>query len=475
MKWLDNFKYFNRVKKVNTCCQWILVGMLLFGFQITLSYLHFRFDFSTHHNHALQEISKAFLKTLNAPVKLFVIIKNREQPDHELLRKIRSLGYTLRNELVGNRSQFEYQEVDVLKDPKLYLSLKGKYKIDINSGILLVLSEDCTTITLEELMQNKLFVGEAVIINALAQLASPVKNFYWLTGHGELDGRDNHPANGGSIAHQIFKKMRCDIHFLEFGNVIPEDADGIIIFGPKIPFLPQECTALKQYLSKRHGHIFLCLQPLYEHELNDFLKSLGVTCDSEIVLDSSTDLLNGSGDLLIRRFNPHPLTQPLIDRNIGLVFGLTTRFILKQDTPFLAPCILSSETSWVKNKQNITHLKFNSDSDPVGPHTLGLCYNNLGDDKYYLNLHPNKVVMIGCSEWLNNAHIHLLGNSLLLQSIYHYFENTALLPPHNVITNDIAEKLVISQQTFLTLVLNFLVLPFIFFTVGIVVIVLRKE
>ena len=179
MKWLDNFKYFNRVKKINICCQWILVGMLLFGFQITLSYLHFRFDFSTHHNHALQEISKAFLKTLNAPVKLFVIIKNREQPDHELLRKIRSLGYTLRNELVGNRSQFEYQEVDVLKDPKLYLSLKGKYKIDINSGILLVLSEDCTTITLQELMQNKLFVGESVIINALAQLASPVKNFYW--------------------------------------------------------------------------------------------------------------------------------------------------------------------------------------------------------------------------------------------------------------------------------------------------------
>ncbi len=475
MRWLDNFKYFNRVKKANTGVQWLLIGLLVLGVQVLLSYTSFRFDFSANHVHELQGVSKAFLKTLKSPIKLFVFIKNREQPKPELLRKLRALAHNLKNEFRGNRSLFEYREVDVLRDPKLLLSLRGQYKTEITSGVLLALAEDCAAIPFEELEQDKVFIGESVLINTLAQLASPAKNIYWIIGHGELDGRENHPENGGSIVHQIFQQMHCNVNFLELGNAIPEDADMVVILGPKLPFLPQECSELRQYLQKRHGHVLLCLQPVYEHGLEDFLKSLGVTCDSEVVLDSSSDLLNNSGNLLIRRFNPHPINQPLIDRNVGLVFGLTTRLIADESATSLTACILSSETSWVKNKQNLINIRYNAGSDPLGPHTLCLCYNNLGDDNYHLNLHPDKAVIVGCSEWLDNAHINLLGNRLFLQSIYRYFENTAILPPYEVVQNGMPEKLVIPQQTFLTLILNFLVLPFIFFIVGFVVIILRKE
>lgn len=475
MKWLDNFKYFNRVRKANVGVQWLLIGMLILGFQILLSYIHFRFDFSANHVHELQDVSKAFLKTLNAPIKMFVFIKNREEPDPELLRKIRSLAHNLTDEFRGNRSMFQYREVDVLREPKLFLSLKGQYKTEITTGILLTLSENSTVVTFDELKQGKIFIGESVLINMLAQLASPAKNIYWITGHGELNGRDNHPENGGSIAHQIFQQMHCNVNFLELGNAIPEDADVVVVFGPKLPFLPQECAELKQYLLKRHGHVLLCLQPMYDHGLDDFLKSLGVVCDAEVVLDSSSDLLNGSGNLLIRRFNPHPLTQPLIDRNVGLIFGLTTRLIPDINATSLTTCVLSSETSWTKNKQNLSNIRYNSGSDPLGPHALCLCYNNLGDDNFHLNLHPDKAIIVGCSEWLDNAHINLLGNRLFLQSIYRYFENTAILPPHKAILSGLPMKLIIPQQTFLTLILNFLVLPFIFFIVGFVVIILRKE
>lgn len=475
MKLLDNFKYFNRVKKANTGLQWLLIGLLILGFQVLLSYISFRFDFSVNHAHDLQDVSKAFLKTLRSPIKLFVLVKNHEQPNPDLLRKLRSLAHNLKNEFRGNRSLFEYREVDVLRDPKLFLSLKGQYKTEITSGVLLVLDENCTTISFEDLQQGKSFIGESVLINTLAQLASPAKNVYWITGHGELDGRENHPENGGSIAHQMLQQMHCNVHFLELGNVIPEDADMVVILGPKLPFLPQECSELKQYLLKRHGHILLCLQPIYDHGLDDFLKSLGVACDSEIVLDSSSDLLNGSGNLLIRRFNPHPINQILIDRNVGLVFGLTTRLIQDPNVTSLMPCILSSETSWTKSKQNLVNIRYNAGSDPLGPHTLCLCYNNLGDDNYHLNLHPDKAVIVGCSEWLDNAHINLLGNRLFLQSVYRYFENSAILPPHEAVQTGALERLVIPQQTFLTLILNFLILPFIFFIVGFVVIILRKE
>lgn len=475
MKLLDNFKYFNRIKKAHTCVQWLLIGMLILGLQIILSYVNFRFDFSANHMHQLQPVSKAFLQTLKSPIKMFVFIKNHEEPGQDLLRKIRSLSYNFQNEFRGRASFFEYQEVDILRNPKLFLSLREQYKTDINSGILLVLSEDNTSIAFNELEHHKTFIGEFALINALAQLASPAKNIYWIVGHGELDGRDNHPEKGGSVAHQVFKQMHCNVNFLNLGNAIPENADAVVVLGPQIPFLPQECNELKKYLFERHGHVLLCLQPVYDHGLNDFLKSLGALCDSEIVLDSSPDLLNGSGNLLIRRFNPHPLTQPLIDKNIGLVFGLTTRLISDPGASFLSPCILSSETSWTKNKQSLHNILFDPNNDPVGPHVLCLCYNNLGDDRYHLNLHPDKAVIVGCSEWLDNAHIHLLGNRLLLQSIYRYFENTAVLPPHETQNCDLPEKLVLAQSTFLTLILNFSILPFIFFIAGIVVVILRKE
>ena len=475
MKLLDNFKYFNRIKKAHTCVQWLLIGMLIFGLQVILAYVSFRFDFSANHVHQLQPVSKAFLQSLKSPIKLFVFVKNHEEPKPELLRKIRSLAYNFQNEFRGRTSFFEYQEVDVLRNPKLFLSLREQYKTDISSGILLVLSEENTSIAFSELEHNKSFVGESALIRSLAQLASPAKNIYWIVGHGELDGCDNHPEKGGSVAHQVLKQMHCNVEFLNLGNAIPEDADAVVVFGPKIPFLPQECTELKKYLFERHGHVLLCLQPVYEHGLNDFLKSLGAFCDSEIVLDSSPDLLNGSGNLLIRRFNPHPLTQPLIDRNIGLVFGLTTRLVPDTNASFLSSCILSSETSWTKSKQNLNNILFDSNNDPVGPHVLCLCYNNLGDDRYHLNLHPDKAVIVGCSEWLDNAHIHLLGNRFLLQSIYRYFENTTVLPPYTTSQNSMPEKLVLSQSTFLTLILNFSLLPFIFFIAGIIVVILRKE
>ena len=91
MKLLDNFKYFNRIKKAHTCVQWLLIGMLILGLQIILSYVNFRFDFSANHMHQLQPVSKAFLQTLKSPIKMFVFIKNHEEPGHDLLRKIRSL------------------------------------------------------------------------------------------------------------------------------------------------------------------------------------------------------------------------------------------------------------------------------------------------------------------------------------------------------------------------------------------------
>ena len=90
MKLLDNFKYFNRVKKANTGLQWLLLGLLILGFQVLLSYINFRFDFSANHAHELQDVSKAFLQTLKTPIKLFVLVKSREQPTPELLRKLRS-------------------------------------------------------------------------------------------------------------------------------------------------------------------------------------------------------------------------------------------------------------------------------------------------------------------------------------------------------------------------------------------------
>lgn len=200
---------------------------------------------------------------------------------------------------------------------------------------------------------------------------------------------------------------------------------------------------------------------------------MGLECKSDLVLDTGTELLSNTGDLLMRRYNSNEITQPLIDRNQGLVFGLTTALISDSNT--LTPSVLSSETSWAKPATDLKEIEYNPQTDVKGPHGLCYSYSTFDNKSYYLNLPQGKSVVVGCTDWLDNAHINMLGNRLFLQSIQKFLVNENFISPFKLEQEVLPEKLLIPQQAFFSLVLYFLILPFIFFILGVVTVFIRRK
>lgn len=473
MKLLDNFKYFNRVRIANGCVQIVLLIMLLFGLQLTLTHCHLRFDFSKNRKHTLHAETNAFLKTLSQPVKIFLLSDGHEE-ETNFESYFKDLMRTLQAAFIDLNSSFSFRMVHSLKMPQEVLWLKEKYGFSETEGVLVVLGERSKFLTKEEFFHEEYFIGESKLLTTLTQLSNPQKILYWCTGHGELDGKNVHLERGGSSVCQLFQQLNFEVKYIDDCLTIPEDANMLFICGPQLPFLTQECDSLKEFLLKRNGHILVGLHPIYEHGLNPLLESLGLYCDGSLLLDESKDFVSTKGNLIVRRFKPNVLTQSIVNKNVGLLFGLTTVFQELKKDERCEHCAFSSETSWAKQSETFKDLSFNPSRDIKGPHILCSLYTSVKNNDFNLKLPLGKGVFVACADWLDNAHINSLGNKPFLMQICRYLENEVHMPQFTV-EMEAPLKLALSQQKFLLLTLNFLILPFIFFIIGLMTSVLRKE
>ena len=473
MKLLDNFKYFNRVRIANGCVQVFLLVTLLFGLQLTLTHCHLRFDFSKNRNHTLHAETNAFLKTLSQPVKIFLLSDGREETE-KFEVYFKDLMRTLQAAFIDLNSSFSFRTLHSLKMPQEVLWLKEKYGFSETEGVLVVLGERNKFLAKEEFFHEEYFVGESKLLMILTQLSNPQKILYWCTGHGELDGKNVHLERGGSSVCQLFQQLNFEVKYIDDCLTIPEDANMLFICGPQLPFLPQECDRLKEFLLKRNGHLLVGLHPIYEHGLNPLLESVGLYCDGSLLLDESKDFVSTNGSLIVRRFKPNVLTQPIVNKNVGLLFGLTTTLQALKTDERCEHCAFSSETSWAKQSDTFKDLSFNPSRDIKGPHILCSQYASVKNNDFNLKLPLGNGVFVACADWLDNAHIHSLGNKPFLMQICRYLENEVYTPQFTV-EMEAPLKIALSQQKFLLLTLNFLILPFIFFIIGLMTSVLRKE
>ena len=473
MKFLDDFKYFNRVKRLNGCLQTLLIILLIFGIHTLLPFGTLRFDFSDSHLNSLHAETKAFLQSLKGTVEIF-LLQDAQQLQPEFLHEFKRFMHAVSAEFKAGRSSFEFNRIDTLKNPHMLLQLQKKYDMEDYCGVLISVNGRSVCVPFSHFYKDKTFIGETCLLSTLIKLTAKPKKICWVLGHGEMNPKDMHPVKGGSLAYKEFRRWNMDVQLLDTCNDLPADTNWVVVFGPQLAFLPQECAQLKEFINNRNGNVLVCLHPLYEHGLDEFLGTFGIRCDGELLLDNSKDFLSNDGNLIIRRFNKHVITQPLIDKSLGLVFGLSSVLKLKE-SECLTPCLLSSETSWIRDSQNLDNLLFNAKTDLTGPYVLGAAYVSYKSDTFNLNLPKSKMVVVACSDWLDNAHFHLLGNQTFLQACCQFFENdNSWLPTVDVHVNQ-SPKIVITQQKFFLLALNFMLLPFVFFIGGIIAIVLRKE
>ena len=162
--------------------------------------------------------------------------------------------------------------------------------------------------------------GEQELTNALIKVVQGRQpKVYFTQGHGEKDTTSSERGGYNGINTALTSdNFVVDKLVLAQQTSVPNDADVLIIAGPKTDFLAPEIELLKAYLA-RGGKILLMLDPVLKADapqptaLQALLKDWGIEADNDIVLDVS-----GAGRLALgtdesvpvaASYPTHPITQ----------------------------------------------------------------------------------------------------------------------------------------------------------------------
>ena len=324
----DSFRTARWVRTLNLVLQAVLFITLFGGLNYLARNHSLRYDLTQQRRYSLSPETLAYLRTLANPVRIVVTLTSTsDNPDvPQAYRDISALlrEYTYATEGSPNR-QVTVEYLDVYKNRR-EADLLG---IDQPDTIVLICGDRRRTIPLGEIYQLKgkvktAFRGEQAFTAAILEVSSPGrKKIYFLTGHGELNPEDVDPVRGLSLLRDELRARNFEVARLELSSAakIPSDAALLVAVAPQGRYTPAEEEQLRQYLGPGAGRMILLLEPELPFGLSNLLLDWGILVDDDVVYDTGAENVTEEGDLIVRFFWPHPITQALIDRQIPLRIG----------------------------------------------------------------------------------------------------------------------------------------------------------
>lgn len=444
---LDDFKVFNRQRRIHTLAQVALLLLLIVGCLTLIPHaqqVHIRFNVQQ----PLRSKANTVLNNLNEPVELY-LFTDLTQPTEAFRVAFRAFASQLKSVL---KEQLSCKVLHTLWDKQIIRQLKEQYHCATEAGILLITHQRAQFLPINTFYkQGYLLPLAPVILNSIQTLLTPKQKALWLVGHQEIDGQSTHPLTGGSVACQLLKQMNYDIQFANTCETgIPNTIDLLLIFGPQQALLPNEITAIQQFI-QRQKSVCICLSPA--NTLQDLLAMFHIRCESSLLNEQQVVL--GAHE-----FVHHPLTQPLIDAKSRLLFGTTLPLSPTDDHPQLQAFIYRTNP----NKQLP-----NGQTQPSQRTVIGYGSNEVSS----VVARQGKVIVLGCADWLSNQYINYLNNTLFLQRIGHYFSDTPPLSIPEESTNE--NSISLNPQLFPYYTLYYLIAPLIACLLGVTIFIVRKR
>ncbi|MCC6415070.1 MAG: GldG family protein [Opitutaceae bacterium] len=325
----DSFRTARLIRTGNLVLQ-ALLFLTLFGGLNYLARNHaWRFDLTAHRRYSLSPETRSYLQTLQRPVRIVVTLTENDDNDAvaQAYRDLRGLlrEYSNATEASGN-GRVNVEFLDVYRQRRE----ADQLGIDQPNIVLLICGEQRQQVSLGELYgvkdrEKTDFRGEQAITAAILSVSNPTrKKIYFLTGHGELRPDDVDPARGLSALNDELRLRNFAVDYLQISTerAVPQDAALVIAAAPQGRYDAFEQEQLRDYLNKRQGRLILLLAPGVAHGLDDLLYDWGVLVDDVVIYDTDPASFADNGDLIIRYFQPHPITQTLLDYKIPLRLGL---------------------------------------------------------------------------------------------------------------------------------------------------------
>ena len=320
---IDSFRAARWIRTLNLALQAVLFMTLVGGLNYLAKSHAWRKDLTRYRRFSLSAETLAYLRDLPLPVHIVVTSSAQTEDDPEIKGLLSEYAYATEGN-PGGRISVEY--IDLYEDRRK----TEKYGVD-KAGLVLLMCGDRRRVLTPDLMfrwENKVrkdFVGEQAVTAAILDVSNPDrKKIYFLVGHGELRPDDVDPAHGLSMARDELIQRNYDVGTLELAATrkIPADTSLLVSAWPREPFTPYEQELLRQYMGAGAGRLILFLAPFAQSGLKDLLiDDWGVLVDDDLILDPASDSMTEEGDLIIRAYSQHPITQALVDYKEVLTLG----------------------------------------------------------------------------------------------------------------------------------------------------------
>lgn len=436
----------------------ILVGISLLVYRFP-----WRLDLTEGKKNSISSQTQKILKTINQDVWIRAFFQEGNPAKKKAQALFEIYGYT--------NPRIHYQFIDPDRQP----SLAQQYGVR-NYGALILESGEKT--------QSVAVADEEGITNGLLRLMqTKAKKVVFLSGHGEKSVEDSQKA-GYSMAKGLLTKENYQVEErnLLAGGGFDAEVRLLVIAGPKKPFFPEEIEDLKKYC-QAGGRVILLLEPYQDSGLKEWLASLGVTLNDDIVIDKLSRVYGG--DYLIPMagsYGRHPIT----DQFTVATFFPTARSINIFPSPpsgvSAEILVRSSSGSWSElNRKDMEKGKasFDPGQEQKGPLPLAVLVNFSSPGKMAERNEPKEkekkspkgqIVLFGDSDFASNGYFNLSGNGdLFLNTVNYLTEEEALIAIRPAKTAQVRPLTLSSSQAMVLFWVPLVLMPLMVIGAGILV------
>lgn len=473
-KW-DSYQFANRLKLGNYWIQVILILSLLTGFNY-LAMRHFlRIDLTENHRYALSPETRAYLRELDRPVRIYVTIpQNSPRQDEQVLYRytsqlLQEYVYQSRGE---NGFLIDLEYIDIFTDLAKANSLAREFGLNQANTLLVVAGNRQRVIRPDEIltfseMKPVAFKGEATITSAIMEVTQEQSpTVYFLQGHQESIPEDTAPRTGLSQITGELQLRNFEIRQLDLTAVtsVPEDAALLVIADPKGPLLTSELDKIRVWMNDHAGNVMIWIRPGVQTNLFPLISEWGIRLSDQVVIETDPGFKEAKGTLLVRNFAEHPITDSLIANQTFLLTSWSRPVFPVPPEPAderlsFVPIFATSAKSWSESTYRTGEVpEFNPETDIAGPVPIAVAAERKASSQLGIKVPGGRIAVFGSPDLFTNQNIASLGNVTLFFNTINWMlerDNFLIIPPRPIESY----QLVISRDQLNKVGLLFLAVP----------------
>lgn len=426
MPGLDDFKNLRRIRFFNRILQVAFSLTLVAGLNFLAARYYHRVDLTVDQQFSLSPETMAYLKRMREPVQVFITYTPEANQDFFNFVKTLLTTYESNSRRQGE-AMIQVEYIDLYQQQRRAQELVNLYDIQEENSIVVASGNRQVVIDrteLFEMSQGEItgFRGEEIFTSAILEVSNPEKpRIYFTIGHGEKRLNNVDPRLGLSALADYLEDKNFELTPIDLTQTpeIPEDASLLVIAGQQSALLPQEVEKLRSYLSEQNGRLLILLDPFREHGMEDLFFEWGILAENLLVIDRDPNAVAAGGDLVIRRFVEHPVTQFLIDYRLFTLWGSTRSVRPDPGAPLderltVTPLLASSDLSWAERTPSANDpASFDPKVDIQGPVPVAVAAERRVGESLGIELAGGRIVAFGNSDFVTNNRMEAFGNRIL--------------------------------------------------------------